>query len=599
MTRTIVALVAASALLVALAVALLRGPSPASPGDDAIARASVVAWTAPPGSLRPAARTDSIDVLTAHNGPGRLGWNDRERTLTTSNVASRAFGKLFEIPVDGQSYGQPLIVTGVDVPGSGRRTLLIVTTENDTVYAFDAGTGAKLWMHTFTGCCGVTSAPADLLNPDQCDSVKPVVGVSSTPVVDRRTATLYVVAKTMTRRDGRLTFANTLHGLSLSSGADRLEPVEIGARTELSWRGMFARGHSFRHSLKRLLPGSGSAAFDPRAQYNRPGLLLSSGMVYVAFGSHCDIGHSHGWVFAYRASDLARIGAFATTRDWNDENLGSVWQAGFGLTGDPAGNVYFTTGNGPFNANRGGRNFGDSLLKMTPDLGRVRDYFTPYTQRELDENDADFGGGAMIALPEGPGLYPHLGVASSKIRAIFLLDREHLGRYVPGGPDRVLQLIGDDHDTSHWCIGTCGGPAYYAGPHGEYVFNVWALDELRAYRLQRGDRPRLVEVAHSSNVFPGSGGSIPSVSSNGRVAGTGIVWSLTRPNVKDVYTEPIELYAYDASDVSHMLYHGHVSLWPNKVGHPFLTPTIANGRVYIGGYDRISVFGLHAAPTSP
>ncbi|BDE06668.1 hypothetical protein WPS_19440 [Vulcanimicrobium alpinum] len=566
---------------------------PEPPADDAVVRASRVLWSAPPGSLPTSATHDSVDVLTAHNDVGRLGWNDRERSLTTANVASRAFGKRLELPIDGQSYGQPLIVTGVDVPGLGRRTLLIAATERDSVYAFDADSGAKLWVHTFTGCCGAAPAPLQMLTDTPCESVKPVVGVSSVPVVDRRTGTLYVVAKTMTRRGKDVTFHSTLHALSLATGADRLRPAEIRGRASVSLRGVFAPDHAFRHSVRRLLPGGGTATFDPRAQYNRPGLLLANGLLYIGFGSHCDVQSSHGWVFAYRAADLAQVGSFATTRDWNDENLGSVWQAGFGITGDRSGDVYFLTGNGPFNADEGGRNFGNSLMKLTPDLGRVLDYFTPYTQRELQENDADFGGGGMIALPDGTGPHAHLGVVSSKVRAIFLIDRDRLGRYVPRGPDRVLQTIGDNHDDTHWCIGTCGGPAYYAGPAGEYVFNVWALDALRAYRLDRQrERPKLVEVAHSPNVFPGSGGSIPSVSSNGRLPGTGIVWSLTRPNIRDVATKPIELYAYDASDVSHVLYHGDVSLWPNKVGHPFLTPTIANGRVYVGGDHSISVFGL-------
>jgi outer membrane protein assembly factor BamB len=582
----VIALVAGTALL-------RHGTAPrALAAEDAVARASVVAWSAHEAARQDTPSAGDVDVLTAHNGAERLGWNDRERMLTTANVASGRFGKLFDLPVDGQTYAQPLVVTGVDVPRAGRRTLLVVATERDSVYAFDAHSGALLWRHSFTGCCGVTAAPAVRLSDQPCESVKPDVGVSSTPVVDPRTMTLYVVAKTMTRHAGEVTFANTLHALSLRTGADRLRPMTIAPAAELSLRGVFAPGHTLRHSLRRFLPGGGQAELDPRGQYNRPGLLLANGNVYVGFGSHCDVPQSHGWVVAFRAANLAPAGSFATTRDWNDENLGSVWQAGFGLTGDSAGNVYFTTGNGPFNAHEGGRDFGDSLLKLTPDLGRVLDYFTPYTQRELAENDGDFGGGAMIALPDGTGRVPRLAVVSSKVRALFLLDRDHLGRYAEGGPDRVLQMIGDDHDTTHWCIGTCGGPAYYAGPAGEYVFNVWALDALRAYRLTRGAQPRLVEVAHSPNIFPGSGGSIPSVSSNGRLPGTAIVWSLTRPNIRDVRTVPIELYAYDAAAVSRILYRGAASLWPNPVGHPFLTPTVAGGRVYVGGYRSVSVFGL-------
>jgi outer membrane protein assembly factor BamB len=592
----------AAVIGVALASAILAfhpHRNAAAASDEALVRASVVAFAAP-SHRSDRAVPHGVDVLTAHNGSQRLGWNAHERILTTANVNARSFGKLFELPLDGQAYAQPLIVSDVELPGFGRRDVLIAATENDSVYAFDADTGEKLWVHSFTGCCGVTPAlPSAVSTADQledtategCGSIRPRIGISSTPVIDRRTGTVYVVAKTMTKRGSDVTFHTTLHALSLATGKDRLHPVDVTGTAQLSLRGMFAAGHSFKHSLKRLL--GGTLSFDARSQYSRTGLLLANGNLYFGFASHCDIPSAHGWVFAYRASDLKQVGSFVTTRDWNDSNGGGVWQAGMGITADPAGDVYFLTGNGPFNADRGGRNFSDSLVKMTPDLGRVLDYFTPFTQAELEGSDGDFGGGAMIALPDGPGAYRHLAVVSSKIRAIFLLDRENLGRIAEDGPDRALQMIGDDHDDTHWCIGTCGSPAYYAGPGGEYIFNVWALDSLRAYRLVRtGARPRLIEVAHSPNAFPGSGGSIPSVSSNGRLGGTGIVWATTRPTITDAARRPIELYAYDAADVSRTLYHGSISLWPNTVGHPFLTPTIANGKVYVGGYHSISVFGL-------
>jgi 4-amino-4-deoxy-L-arabinose transferase-like glycosyltransferase len=544
------------------------------------------------GSAATTASSGAVDVLTAHNDAQRLGWNDRETALGAKAVGSRAFGKLFTLPVDGQAYAQPLIVSGVALPGRGRHDVLLAATENDSVYAFDANSGERLWVRSFASCCGVTPATVAAVSDDACESVSPAIGISSTPVVDRRTRTVYVVAKTMTAHGSERTFASTLHALDLSTGADRLRPAEIGASAPVSLRGLFAPGSSFKHGLKRLL--GGRVRFDPRAQYSRTGLLLENGNLYFGFGSHCDIPAARGWVFAYRAADLAQVAAFATVGDWNDRNGAGVWQAGFGLTADRGGDVYFTTGNGPFDAAAGGRDYGDSLLRMSPDLSRVVDYFTPGTQAELAASDADFGGGAMIALPAGNGPYPRLGVASSKVRAIFLLDRDRLGRYRETGPDRALQVIGDTHSATDWCTGTCGGPAYFAGPGGEYVVNVWAQDALRVFRLERGEHPRLAEVAHTRNIFPGSGGAIPSVSSNGLRPGTGVVWATTRPDIRDVTRRPIELLAYDAADVSHLLYRGDAGLWPNKIGHPFLTPTIANGKVYVGGYRSISVFGLRA-----
>lgn len=577
-------------LLTAFAAVARRRAADPPPEDPALARASQ-SWLAPAGKAAAApARDADDDVLTAQYGNGRLGWNAHERVLTTANVNSHSFGPLFRLHVDGQAYAQPLVVSHVAVPGHGVRNLLIVATEGDTVYAFDSDNGALLWRHSFVSCCGVTAVPA-ARTYGGCEQIEPTVGISSTPVIDRRTKTVYVVANTMSQSGDRTLFHNALYALDVATGADRVPPRDIVGSVNLSWRGAFAKRSSLRHSIKRLLFG-GTVQFDSQQQFNRPGLLLSNGNVYVAFASHCDVPQAHGWIFAYTAHDLKPVGSFATIGEWHDDNGGGIWQSGFGLTADSAGHVYFTTGNGPFDADSGGRDFGDSLLELSPDLHHVVDYFTPYTQAELDANDADLGGGGMIALPDGPGRYPHLAIMSSKVRAIFLLDRDHLGRYTPNGPDHALQIIGDEHDRVHWCIGTCGGPAYFAGPTGEYVFNVWAMDALRAYRLERsGRQPKLVEVAHSPNMFPGFGGTTPTVSSNGNVRGTAIVWATTRPPEADT-SQPVELYAYDASDVSHVLYHGTVGLWRNRHGAAFLTPTVANGKVYVGGGDRITVFGL-------
>ncbi len=559
--------------------------------DRAVVQASTV--SVPPvvhASLGDAAALGGADVLTAHNDAARTGWNSRETRLTVANVNARSFGKLFDVHVDGQVFAQPLIVAGVDVPGRGRRNLLLIATEHDSVYAVDADSGRLYWKHTFDGCCGVSAVPATMLYG--CNQVAPLVGISATPVIDRRTGTVYVVGKNVERNGNALAFHTTLYALSLATGADRLAPANITATVELSTRGTFAPGSSFVRSLKRYLIG-GKLTFDARAQFSRPGLLLANGSVYVAFASHCDREDAHGWIFAYDATTLHKRGAFTTIGDWHDSNGGGIWQSGSGLTADAAGHVFFTTGNGPFDADTGGRDFGDTLLELTPDLAHVRDYFTPSTQDELDQNDADFGGGGLLALPDRRGRYPRLGIISSKLRAILLVDRDRLGGYDAGGPDRVLQTIGSTHDNTRWCIGTCGGPAYYAGPRGEFVFNVWTQDALRAFRLERNTPvPRLVEVAHSPNVFPGLGGATPSVSSDGTRPGSAIVWATTRPGKNIMKTQPIQLFAFDAADVSHILYTGDATLWRNAAGLPFLTPTVANGKVYVGGDRDVSVFGL-------
>jgi outer membrane protein assembly factor BamB len=564
------------------------------PRSLAILLAALLAAYAPASSAAgsgPGAAPPVADYATYHFDNARLGWNPRETRLTARNVNRRDFGLRWRASVDGQTYTQPLYLHAVAIAGKGTRDVVVVATENDTVYALDAATGTKLWTRSVVGPRpGARAVDVRTITQD-CLSVVPTVGVSSTPVIDRASGTVYVVSKSMLPRAGAAPeYHHYLFALALESGKDRHAPVEITGTAHLTSRGLFSFGPYWKHNLRRLF--GDTLRFDPKWQYNRTALLLDHGLIYFGFGSHCDIPSAHGWVFAYRAGTLEQTGSFVTTRDWQAVNNGGVWQAGFGIAADAAGNLYFQTGNGPFSANEGGANYGDSSLKLSPGLGSVLDYFTPYTQAELEENDADFGGSGVVVLPDQPGAIPHLSVVTSKIRAIFLLNRDDMGKFTPGGPDRVVQMIGDDHDRADWCIGTCGGPAYYAGPKGQFVFDVWALDALRAYRLDLLPHPHLVETAHSPNIFPGSGGAIPSVSSNGKLPGTGIVWATTRPNINDVNTKPIMLYAYDAEDVSKLLFSAPVGLWPNKVGHPFLTPTIANGSVYVGGYSAVTAFGL-------
>ncbi|BDE06670.1 hypothetical protein WPS_19460 [Vulcanimicrobium alpinum] len=543
-------------------------------------------WARPDRARASAAATD---YLTFHYDNARLGWNPRESVLTTSNVNSRTFGLKFRIPVEGQVYAQPLYVHGVAIPNRGTHNVLIVATQRDVVYAFDADTGERLWMQRVAGCC--RAEPVDVSYIGDCH-VSPKIGISSTPAIDRASNTVFVVAKAMRSEEGRMTFHHSLHALALDTGQERREPAEITGTTTLTNRGVFTLGPTWKHSLRRLL--GNTLRFDPLVQYSRTGVLLSNGILYFGYGSHCHDPQAHGWVFAYRASDLKQVGSFVTLRDWQAVNGGGVWQGGFGISADDGGNLYLTTSNGPFNANDGGLNYGDSALKMSPDL-RVLDSFTPYTQAELEANAADFGGSGMLLLPAQRGAFPHLALAASKVRAIFLLDRDHLGGYTPGGPDKILQVIGDEHDNTVWCIGTCGGPAYYDGPTGQLIFNAWAQDALRAYRLVTGSgRPRLVPAGQSRNTFPGSGGAIPTVSSNGKTPGTGIVWVTTRPNINEVTTRPVQLLAYDATDLSRILVTEPIGLWPNSHGHPFLSPTVVNGNVYVGGYDSVFVFGLRA-----
>jgi hypothetical protein len=199
-------------------------------------------------------------VLTEHNNNARTGAQLSETILNSSDVNAARFGKLFTRAVDGQLYAQPLYVADVDVPGRGRHNVVYAATEHNTVYAFDAddpSAAAPLWSVNLG-----PSVPAADVN---CGDLAPEIGVTSTPVIDLATSTIYVVAKT---KEGAGYFYR-LHALDLATGAEKLGgPVIIDG--SVAGTGVGQSG--------------GRVAFSSRMQLNRPGLLLTGGAIYVASG---------------------------------------------------------------------------------------------------------------------------------------------------------------------------------------------------------------------------------------------------------------------------------------------------------------------------
>jgi outer membrane protein assembly factor BamB len=338
-------------------------------------------WPPPPAiSVRDLV---SSKCLTQHYDDARTGWNPFETTLTVANVPG--LKKLFAQAVDGTIYAQPLYAHHVNVPGFGVRNVVFVATENDTVYAFDADTNVPpLWQRSLIPPGEQVVAVGDI---EGCDNVAPVIGITSTPVINCA-YTMWVVGKTKKVAGGSTTFHYRLYALDLTTGADRVAPVEIGGSVPGSSQPNDGHSH---------------VVFDPHLHLNRPGLLLFNGLVYVGFGSHCDkhLGIYHGWVFAYNAATLAPVGVFATTPNTQAgaTSAAGIWQSGMGLAADPEGFVYFTTGNGDFTANTpGGQDYGDTVIKLTPAMS-VADYFTPSDQPKLLEQDIDLGSGGVLILP--------------------------------------------------------------------------------------------------------------------------------------------------------------------------------------------------------
>ncbi len=528
--------------------------------------------------LAPAWGQGFAGVLTQHNDSARTGQNLSETILTPQNVTSSSFGKVFSYSVDGQIYAQPLYVPNVSIPNQATYNVVYVATENDTLYAFDADgvVSTPLWQVSFINPAqGITTLPCQTganQGGDLTCNIYPEIGITGTPVIDGSSNTMYLVARTL---ENGVSFQR-LHAIDITTGAEKLGgPVVIQA------------------SVPGIGAGSknGIVPFDPLHDIQRTGLLLLNGNIYIGWA-----GAAHGWIMAYNAQTLAQTAVLNTTPN---AVLGGVWQSGSGLATDDQGNIYAAVGDALFDANLGGVDYGDSLLKLGASLN-VLDYFTPFDQACRKANDDDLGSGGPIVLPAQPGAVPNEVVIAGKggspcdffgsqpATPIYLLNRNALGEYNAQQDQDVETVAGSG--SGYW-----SSPAYWQGPSSAYLYMAGSDvshggDALKMYSVTNG----LISsspVDQSSNVFPT--GSTPSLSANGN--SNGIVWAVARQDrlFKQPGVSPAILYAYDATNVSLMLYSS--AQIPQRdqggCGNKFQTPTIANGKVYVGTQNELDVFG--------
>lgn len=518
-------------------------------------------------------------VLTQHNDVARTGQNLYETALTPQNVGSGSFGKLFSYSVDGQIYAQPLYVPSVTIPNQGTYNVVYIATENDSVYAFDAdGTVATpLWQASFINpSLGVTPVPCQKEGQQGLDDkcgIYPVYGITATPVIDPTSNTMYLVARTL---ENGVAFQR-LHALDITTGQEKFSgPVVIQASVP-------GVGDD---SKKGMVP------FDPLRDIQRAGLLLLNGNVYIGWA-----GAAHGWIMAYNAQTLAQVAAFNTTPN---AEYGGVWQSDNGLAADTNGNIYAAVGDAVFDANVGGVDYGDTLLKLNSNL-QVIDYFTPLDQACRKAKDKDLGSAGPMLLPTQPGNIPNELIIAGKggspcdffgtlvASPIYLLNQSSLGQYNPSQDQDLETVVGS---TS----GYFASPAYWQGASSTSVYMAgvnWSNggDPLKMYSVTNG-LISSAPVAQSSNIFPVGG--TPSISANG--TSDGIVWAVERQDILSTQpgSLPAILYAYDATNVGVTLYSS--AQVPQRdqggCGNKFQTPTIANGKVYVGTQNELDVFGL-------
>ena len=505
-----------------------------------------------------AAVAGNAGYYTYHYDNERTGWNPHETELSAASVASKRFGLVRTLAADSVVYAQPLFVPQLQTK-YGIRNVAFVASEGDSVFAYDADDGKLLWRRNFTNpAMGITAVTRDSVA--DCNAISPTIGISSTPVIDPARKTLYVVDKIQTTRGADTTYENDLHALDLRDGSDRVAPAVIAGSARAS--------------------DGTIATFNDQKQQNRPGLALANGAVYVAFGSSCDAvpGGVHGWMFAYAASSLRNVAVFDTTASSANAYLGAIWQSTVAPAVDPSGDLFFATGNGTFDANAGRTSYSDSILRTSADL-RVKDYFAPANDYALEAADQDVGSAGVMLVPYASDRAAHLAIGGVKSGVMFLLDRDNLGRY-DAARDRVLQEV----TLENMPDSLYGGPAYYAGS----IFWGAGGQPMEAFSLSYSPSPHLTRTTHTRNSFPGEGGEIPAVSSNGTQAGSAVVWATTRA----AQGSPIELYAYDARDLGRTLFTGPVGTWLST-GDAFLTPTVAGGHVFVPGAGYgVAEFGL-------
>jgi chitodextrinase len=497
--------------------------------------------------------TDLKGVFTYHNDPARTGQNLQEYALTTATVNSSTFGVLFSCPVDGYVYAQPLYTANFMIGGQ-TRNVVFVATEHDSVYAFDADSSSclQLWKTSFLSS-GVTTVPP--VDTGEAGDLIPEIGITSTPVIDSSTNTIFVVAKTKETvgsgcSSGSPCYVHRLHALDLATGTEKFGgPAVISAPN-----------------------------FVPLFHLQRPALLLNNSTLYIGFGSHGDNNTWEGWLMAYtfNSSTLTQSWVWHSTDPTNE---GALWGSGNGPALDANGNIYVETGNGVFD---GTSNFSDSVVKLSP-AGAVLDYFTPFDQDVMQGNDIDLGSSGPIILPNSAGTTGHPPlIATGKVGVVYLLDQTNLGKY-KSGANQDLGEVAVGFNTTDITGGFFGQPAYWNGN----VYTVMVGDSLRQFSVGNGTIST-VSSSHSNNAFSFRGAT-PAVSANGTA--NGIVW------VADITAYQsggaVILDAYDATNVSNPLYSSPASgTGAAATAAKFTVPTVANGKVYVGGQYAFTVFGL-------
>jgi IPT/TIG domain len=507
--------------------------------------------------------TDLAGINTWRYDVSRSGINSKEYALTPQNVATSSFGKLFSCAVDGQVFAQPLWVANLAV-GGAKHNVVFVATENDSLYALDADNGScsSVWpvaKVSLIPSAETTAAPVDLWNDT---GLGPTVGITGTPVIDPVSQTIYLVA--LTKNSTTNAIIQRLHAIDMTTGQERTgSPVIVTASVN---------GNGYDNS-------AGTITFSPKMQKQRTGLLLLNGTVYVCWAGFNDVDFYHGWIMGYDAATLNQVTVF---NDTIDGGRGGIWMAGGAPAVDSLGNVYLLTGNGDFNANAaGGRNYGDSFLKMTTSGAlSVADWFTPFDQSSLASADLDLGGGGAVLLVDQPnGPFPHLVLGGGKAGTLYVLNRDNMGHFNSANNSQIVQSFNIGAN------GIVSTPLFWQNT----LYGAAVGARLSAFPFSTTTGQFQTSASSVSSTVYGAPGASPALSAAG--TNNGILWTIERSS----QTAPAVLHAYDPTNLHNEFWNSSMAANNrDKAGLVvrFTLPTVANGKVYIGTQTELDVFGL-------
>jgi hypothetical protein len=510
--------------------------------------------TTPPPPSTP---TTTTDIVTFKNDVGRTGQNLSESVLTVANVNSSSFGLLRNLSVDGKVDAQPLYLSQLTV-GNAPHNVVFVETEAASVYAFDSDTGDSLWHVSLLGS-GET-----LSDNHGCGQITPHIGITSTPVIDRSAGphgAIYVVAMS---KDASSAYHQRLHALDVTTGAELFNgPVEITATYHAA--------------------NGTTATFQPGQYAERAALLLSQGVVYTSWTSHCDVPPYSGWIIGYNQTTLAQASVLNIAP--NSGAGPSIWMAGNGPGADSAGNIYLLSANGAFetaldaNGFPNGQDFGNSFLKLSLTGGSlaVADYFAMSNEVAESNTDEDLGSGGEMLLPDvtdSAGTVRHLVVGAGKDGNLYVVDRDAMGKFNPNTNNIWQQL------SNALPGGVFSSPAYFNGT----VYYADVSGTLKGFPITNAKLGSALS-AQSPTPFPYPGAS-PVVSANG--TSNGIVWAHENSSTA-------VLHAYEAGNLTHELYNSNQAAANRDhfgTGNKYITPTVVDGKVFVGTQNSVAVFGL-------